>query len=55
MAAAEPTLHPYRFSRAAYDAIAEHLDPALRYERLDGTIYAMRPQSRLMPALSTIS
>lgn len=43
MAVAEPVLHPYRFSRAEYYAIADHLDPALRYELLDGTIYAMSP------------
>ncbi len=43
MAVAEPVLHPYRFSRAEYYAIADSLDPALRYELLDGTIYAIRP------------
>jgi Uma2 family endonuclease len=43
MAIAEPVLHPYRFSRAEYYAIADQLDPSLRYELLDGTIYAMSP------------
>jgi Uma2 family endonuclease len=43
MAIAEPVLHPYRFSRAEYYAIAESLDPAFRYELLDGAIYAMSP------------
>ena len=43
MAIAVPALHPYRFSRAEYYAIADSLDPALRYELLDGTIYAMSP------------
>jgi Uma2 family endonuclease len=43
MAIAAPALHPYRFSRAEYYAIAGSLDPALRYELLDGTIYAMSP------------
>jgi Uma2 family endonuclease len=43
MAIAAPDLHPYRFSRAEYYAIADSLDPGLRYELLDGTIYAMSP------------
>jgi Uma2 family endonuclease len=43
MAIAAPDLHPYRFSRAEYYAIADSLDPRLRYELLDGTIYAMSP------------
>ena len=43
MAQAAPVLHPYRFSRDEYYAIAGSLDPALRYELLDGTIYAMSP------------
>jgi Uma2 family endonuclease len=43
MAIAAPALHPYRFSRAEYYAIADSLDPNLRYELLDGTIYAMSP------------
>jgi Uma2 family endonuclease len=43
MAIAAPALHPYRFSRAEYYAIADSLDPSLRYELLDGTIYAMSP------------
>jgi len=43
MAIAVPALHPYRFSRTEYYAIAVSLDPALRYELLDGTIYAMSP------------
>jgi Uma2 family endonuclease len=43
MVIAAPALHPYRFSRAEYYAIAGSLDPALRYELLDGTIYAMSP------------
>jgi Uma2 family endonuclease len=38
-----PALHPYRFSRAEYYAIADSLDPSRRYELLDGTIYAMSP------------
>lgn len=32
---------PYRFSRAEYYAIAGSLDSSLRYELLDGTIYAV--------------
>jgi Uma2 family endonuclease len=43
MAIAAPDLHPYRFSRAEYYAIADSLDPSLRYELLDGAIYAMSP------------
>jgi Uma2 family endonuclease len=43
MCSAVPALHPYRFSRAEYYAIAGSLDPARRYELLDGTIYAMSP------------
>jgi Uma2 family endonuclease len=43
MAIAPPALRPYRFSRAEYYAIADSLDPSLRYELLDGTIYAMSP------------
>lgn len=43
MAIGAPALHPYRFSRAEYYAIADSLDPNLRYELLDGTIYAMSP------------
>jgi Uma2 family endonuclease len=43
MAIAAPALHPYRFSRAEYYAIADSLDPSRRYELLDGTIYAMSP------------
>jgi Uma2 family endonuclease len=43
MAIAAPALHPYRFSRAEYYAIANALDPSLRNELLDGTIYAMSP------------
>jgi Uma2 family endonuclease len=43
MASAAPALHPYRFSRAEYYAIADSLDPSRRYELLDGTIYAMSP------------
>jgi len=54
MAVATPVLRPYRFSRAEYYAIADHLNPARRYELLDGTIYAMSPASP-MPASSTFS
>jgi Uma2 family endonuclease len=43
MAIADAALHPYRFSRAEYYAIADSLDPGRRYELLDGTIYAMSP------------
>jgi Uma2 family endonuclease len=43
MAVAAPALHPYRFSRAEYYAIAGSLDSTLRYELLNGTIYAMSP------------
>jgi Uma2 family endonuclease len=43
MAIAEPVLHPYRFSRAEYYAIAHQLDPSLRYELLDGIIYGVSP------------
>jgi Uma2 family endonuclease len=43
MEAAESLLRPYRFSRAEYHAIADALDPAFRYELLDGTIYARSP------------
>jgi Uma2 family endonuclease len=43
MAIAESLLRPYRFSRAEYYAIADSLDPASRYELLDGTIYAVSP------------
>jgi hypothetical protein len=43
MADAVPALHPHRFSRAEYCAIADSLDPSRRYELLDGTIYAMGP------------
>jgi Uma2 family endonuclease len=43
MAIAAPALHPHRFSRAEYYAIADSLDPRLRYELLDGTIYALSP------------
>jgi Uma2 family endonuclease len=43
MAIAVPALHPYRFSRAEYYAIADSLDPSRRYELLDGAIYAMSP------------
>jgi Uma2 family endonuclease len=43
MAIAAPALHPHRFSRAEYYAIADSLDPRRRYELLDGTIYAMSP------------
>jgi Uma2 family endonuclease len=35
--------HPHHFSRTEYYAIAELLDPSLRYELLNGTIYAMSP------------
>jgi len=34
---------PHHFSRTEYYAIAGSLDPALRYELLDGTIYAVSP------------
>ena len=43
MPVAVPALHPHRFSRAEYYAIADTLDPSRRYELLDGTIYAMSP------------
>jgi Uma2 family endonuclease len=34
---------PHHFSRAEYYAIADSLDPSLRYELVNGTIYAMSP------------
>jgi Uma2 family endonuclease len=43
MAIAGPALHPHRFSRAEYYAIADSLDPSRRYELLDGVIYAASP------------